>query len=68
MDVSIGDFNVAMEIKSKGIELKVARPNGGGHRGNLVVTGTTLKWFNGKTTTNPKTIKWDDFIDHMNSL
>lgn len=67
MKVSIKDFAVTMEIKNKGIELDVYS-NDGTHRGDLVVTKTSLTWCKGKTTpTNGKKISWDDFIAYMQS-
>ncbi len=49
MDVSIKKFQVAMDLKNKGIELEIQRPNGAGHLGDLVVTKTRLIWCPGKT-------------------
>lgn len=68
MKVSVKDFAVSMEIKSKGVELDVY-DNDGKHLGDLVVTKTKLVWCKGKTTVaNGKSITWKKFIDHMESL
>lgn len=65
MNVSIKEFDVAMEVKNKGIELDVADPQGT-HIGDLVVTKAKLIWCKGKTgRKNGKEIKWKDFIDYM---
>lgn len=47
MNVSIKEFNVAMELKNKGVELDVSGPDG--HIGDLIVTKTQLIWCKGKT-------------------
>ncbi len=68
MDVKIKKFDVAMNVKAKGIELDVCRPNGD-HIGDLVVTMTKLIWCEGRTSrAKGKKIKWQKFIDYMNSL
>lgn len=67
MNVSIKEFDVAMEVKNKGIELDVADPQGT-HIGDLVVTKTKLIWCKGKTgRKNGKEIAWNDFIAYMES-
>lgn len=68
MNVSIKEFNVAMELKNKGIELDVY-DNAGNHLGDLVVTKTKLVWCPGKTKPeNGHSISWADFIAHMTTL
>jgi len=68
MKVAIKDLSVDMEIKTKGVELCVY-DNNDKFLGDLVVTKTRLVWCNGKTKVeNGKEIKWQDFIDYMNSL
>ena len=62
MKVSIKRFNVAMEIKNRGIEFEV-RGNNNEHRGDLVLTKTRLIWCPGQTKPeNGYRIEWDDFI------
>ena len=62
MKVSIKEFNVDMEVKTKGIEFEV-RSNKGEHRGDLVLTKTRLIWCPGQTKPeNGHKIEWDDFI------
>ena len=66
MKISVKNFPVTMEIKSKGIELDVYDTDGT-HLGDLVVTNTKLVWCKGRTTVrNGKTITWPKFIEFMN--
>jgi hypothetical protein len=68
MDVFIKQFNVDMEVKNNGIEFEVRAPNGGQHRGDLILTKTTLEWCEGRIRAgNGKRATWDDFIAWMNS-
>jgi len=65
MKVSIKSFDVAMEVKTKGVELEIY-DNDDNHLGDLVVTKTKLIWCKGRTTReNGKEVKWEDFIDRM---
>ena len=68
MDVSIKNFDVAMKVKTNGIELEVSDPNGA-HRGDLVITKARLIWCSGRThRENGQYISWNDFIAYMNSI
>jgi hypothetical protein len=68
MDVSIKKFNVDMAVKTSGIEFEVQEPNGGGHRGDLILTRTGLEWCEGRVRAgNGKKIKWNDFIAWANA-
>ena len=68
MDVSIKNFDVAMKVKNNGIELEIDDPNGD-HRGDLVITKTSLIWCKGKTNPkNGKKVSWNDFIAYMDTL
>ena len=68
MDVWIKDFDVEMKLKNNGIELHVADPNGGGHRGDLYINKARLEWCEGKTHRGGgRKIKWSDFITYMES-
>jgi len=68
VDVSIKSFDVAMNVKTKGIELEVHNPNGS-HRGDLVITKAKLIWCEGRITRpNGQAISWDKFIEYMNTL
>jgi len=49
MNVSIKQFGISMEIKTKGMELEV-KDSGGKQLGDLVITKTRLIWCPGKTT------------------
>jgi hypothetical protein len=63
--VTIKDFDVAMEIKNNGVELKVSDTNDA-HLGDLIVTKTKLVWCKGRTKReNGKTITWPEFIKIM---
>jgi len=65
VNVSIKEFDVAMNVKNKGIELDISDPNGT-HLGDLVVTKTKLIWCKGKTKRqNGKTVTWEDFTAYM---
>ena len=67
MNVSIKNFDVAMEVKNKGIEFDVADTQGA-HIGDLVVTKAKLIWCKGKTgRKNGSEITWSDFIAYMES-
>ena len=68
MQVYIKQFNVAMEVKTAGVELEVKEP-GGQHLGDLVVTKTKLIWCRGRTRPeNGKQTTWTQFIEHMEAL
>ena len=65
MIVRIKQFNVAMEIKNKGIEIDVSDPDGS-HIGDLVITKTKLIWCRGMTQPeNGLAITWNRFIEMM---
>lgn len=65
MKVKIKDMAVNMEVKSKGVEFEVRKPNGT-FLGDLVLTNTKLVWCEGKTSVeNGVPIAWDEFIDFM---
>ena len=65
MKVSIKSFDVAMEVKTKGIELDIYN-NEGNHLGDLVVTKTKLIWCKGKKNRkNGKEELLEDFIARM---
>jgi hypothetical protein len=66
MKVTIKKFDVAMEVKNKGVSLDVYAPDGEDRLGDLQVTKTGLTWCNGKKHTGPKKT-WKEFIDWMNS-
>ncbi len=67
MDVSIKSFDVAMEVKNKGIELDIY-DTAGNHLGDLVVTKTRLIWCKGKTKrANGTKVTWEEFLAYMDS-
>jgi len=65
MQVKIKSFDVGMEVKSKGIEFDIYKPNGE-RLGDVVLSMTGLIWCEGKTSRKKgKKIKWEEFIDWM---
>jgi hypothetical protein len=63
--VSIKEFDVAMDVKTKGIELEVYDTDDK-HLGDLVGTKTKLIWCRGRTTReNGEEITWEKFIEYM---
>ncbi len=68
MRVHIKQFEVAMEIKTNGIELEVRTPDNQDQVGDLVITKTKLIWCRGQTTPEHGTeVTWDEFIKFMDS-
>lgn len=65
MNVYIKEFNVQMEVKNNGIELEVRDPDGT-HRGDLILTKTSLEWCEGRKR-NGESVSWNEFIEWMNS-
>jgi hypothetical protein len=69
MDVSIKSFDVAMDVKTKGIELEIRESNEGARLGDLFVTKVGLIWCKGNTTRkNGQKVKWTDFIATVTAL
>ena len=68
MQVHIKDFNVKMEIKTRGVEMEVRDPDGT-HCGDLVLTKTQVIWCPGRTS-RPKghAVTWKKFISLMEAL
>ena len=65
MKVSIKSFNVAMEVRNKGIEFEVRDPKGK-LLGDCYLTKTALIWCRGKTSLEKGVrISWKDFIKRM---
>ena len=68
MKVNIKSFNVDMEIKQKGVELEIRKPDGK-FLGDLLITKTRVVWCPGKTDpAHGKSISWDKFIKLMDDL
>ena len=66
MKVTIKDFSIDMEVKTRGIEFEVRTPDGEDHLGDLVVNKTGLTWCQGKTQPeNGIKMSWQAFIDCM---
>ena len=67
MKVSIKDFGVGMEIKSRGIKLEVS--DAAGPLGDLVVTMSKVVWCPGRTQPEQgKALTWPKFIGMMESF
>lgn len=68
MKVTIKDFGVALEIKSRGIELEVCE-TGGQHCGDLVLTMSKVVWRPGRTTPQyGRALTWPKFIELMEAF
>lgn len=63
MKVTIKNFDVAMELKNKGMEIDVYDGNDN-HLGDLVITKAKVIWCKGKTTRKKgKAFPWKRFIE-----
>jgi len=68
MQVKIKSFDVAMDVKSNGIEFEVRKPDGSAHIGDCYLTMTSLIWCEGKTTKlNGVKVSWSKFMEIMKS-
>ena len=68
MKVQIKEFDVGMEVKSKGIEFEVREPDGSMQIGDCYLTMTGLVWCKGKTNKkNGTKVTWKDFMEIMKS-
>jgi hypothetical protein len=65
MKVSIKSFDVAMDVKNKGIELEVY-DNEDNHLGDVILTKKNIIWCRGKTSRKKGLhFKWQEFIERM---
>lgn len=65
MKVSIKSFDVAMEVKNKGVEFEVY-DNDGQHLGDIVLTKKWVIWCDGRTRQeNGIRVRWAEFIKLM---
>lgn len=68
MKVQIKSFDVAMEVKQKGVELEVRSPDGKSFYGDCFVTMTGLIWCKGRTgKSNGIKIKWEELMEICDS-
>ena len=68
MQVKIKSFDVAMDVKSSGIEFEVRKPGGSAHFGDCYLTMTGLVWCEGRTTKqNGVKVSWSQFMEIMKS-
>ena len=64
MKVHVKSFDVAMEVKSKGIELEVRSADDQTQLGDCYITKTGLVWCKGRTfKANGVKISWADFVE-----
>lgn len=64
MKVNIKSFDVAMEVKSKGIELEVRSVDGRTQLGDCYITKTGMVWCKGRTfKANGVKVSWTDFVE-----
>lgn len=67
MKVKIKSFDVAMELKNKGVELEI-RDTSDKFLGDLIITKTNLIWCKGQTRRdNGKKMSLQKFIEMMDS-
>ncbi len=67
MKVYIKEFNVGMELKTKGVELEVRTPRGV-HLGDFIVTKTGVEWCEGRICAGNGIKKsWSELISLLNS-
>ncbi len=68
MKVRVKEFDVAMELKTNGIEFEV-RDNDDNFLGDLILSKTSLVWCEGKTTRkNGKKLTLLQLRNYMNNL
>jgi hypothetical protein len=68
MQVKIKSFHVGMDMKSRGIEFEVRKPDGSAQIGDGYLTMTGLIWCPGRTAKeNGVAISWADFAQIMKS-
>ena len=68
MDVKIKDTSdVEMTVKNNGIEFEIRRPRGKERLGDLRLTKTKLIWSPGQTSKNVYEVKWEKFIQWIES-
>ena len=64
MKVTIKSFDVAMQVKQKGVELEVKSPDGSEHHGDCFVTMSALIWCKGrKKKENGVKIRWEHLME-----
>ena len=68
MEVRIKKLDIAMLVKSNGIEFEVRTPDGGSQVGDCYVTMTGVIWCKGKTTKkNGVKMSWAELGDILDS-
>ena len=68
MQVKIKSFDVDMDVKSKGIEFEVRKPDRSAQIGDCYLTMTGLIWCKGRTSkAKGLSISWPDFQEVMKS-
>jgi len=68
MQVKIKSFYVDMDVKSKGIEFEVRKPDGSSQIGDCYLTMSGLIWCKGKKAkANGINLSWKEFEEIMRS-
>lgn len=66
MKVKIKSFGVDLDVKKKGIEFDIRKPNGGKRLGDMVLTNSGLIWCPGKVgKRNGVKVSWEKVIELM---
>lgn len=68
MKVDIKNFDVAMSVENKGVELAIRSPKGDEFLGNCVVTKTGIAWKKGKTRTENSKVTWKELMTICDSI
>ncbi len=64
MKVIIKSFDVDMEVKNKGVEFEIRKPNNGKHLGDIIANKVGIIWCKGKTDRkNGKSLSWQKLIE-----
>lgn len=66
MDVRIEQ--IAAELGSKGVQLRITEPGGGKALGRLWIGKAKLRWYPGKTSKNYKEASMEQFVAWLDSL
>ncbi|MBN2133205.1 MAG: hypothetical protein JW741_27135 [Sedimentisphaerales bacterium] len=68
MNVKIKNFDVDVDVKTKGIEFEVRTPDGKAQLGDCYLTMTGLIWCPGRTSKkNGVKVTWQEFMDLLSS-
>jgi len=66
MKVKIKKFDLDLDVKKKGIEFDIRKPNGGKRLGDMILTSSGLTWCPGKVgKRNGMKVSWEKVIALM---